>query len=82
MTPAFFSWIAVFSFSGIHLDDGRDRRVLADELAGLHEPLGDRAGDRRADDGVGEFLLRQLVGGAAILQAAPCRLRTLSMAAW
>ena len=53
----------------IHLHDRGDRDVLADEFAGLDQPFGDRAGDRRPDDGVGDLLLRQLVGGAPILQA-------------
>ena len=69
MTLAYFSWIAVFSLSGFICTMVDDRRVLADELAGLDQPLGDRAGDRRPDDGVGQLLLRQLVRGAAILQA-------------
>ena len=53
----------------VHLHDRRDRRVLPDELAGLHEALCDRAADRRADGGVVQLLLRQLVGRPAILQA-------------
>ena len=52
----------------IDLDDRRHRRALADVLADLHQPLGDDAGDRRADDGVGELLRGEVVGGAAILQ--------------
>ena len=53
----------------IHLHDRGDGRVLADVLARLHEPLGDRSRDRRAHDGVVQFLLRQLERGAAILEA-------------
>src|SRR6266487_4296349 len=40
-----------FQLERVHLHDRDDRRVFADELAGLHQPLGDRSRDRRPDDG-------------------------------
>ena len=52
----------------MHLHDRRYRRVLTDELAGLHEALRHRSGQRRFDSRVVELLLRQLVRGAAILK--------------
>ena len=61
----------------IHLHERDHRRVFLDEFARLHEALGDGAGHRRPDDRVIEFLLRQFVRGASILQAgldAPHRL--------
>ena len=53
----------------IHLDDRHDRRVLADVLAGLHEPFGHRAGHRRADDGIVQLFPCEIVRGTSILQA-------------
>ena len=42
-----------------------ERRVVLDVLAGVHEALGDHAGERRADRGVAEPLLRDAEGRLA-----------------
>jgi hypothetical protein len=52
----------------VDADDGRDLHPLGHVVADRHQPLGDDAAERRADDGVGAGLARQRDAGARRLQ--------------
>ncbi len=74
---AYFSWMPVRQLERAHLHDRHDRRVLADELSLLNQPLGHRTRNRRLDDGVAELLLRQIERCPAILEAGLQRARVV-----